>query len=68
MGAVVVEIVTTGAMASPAPTDHVNDLDADNVPSETDAVTAWLPAAVGVPAMRPLDVLSETPVGSPVAE
>jgi len=60
-------MVTTGAVVSGAIV-QTNVRDADSVPSDTVAVTEYEPAAVGMPAIAPVDTVSDNPGGRPVAE
>src|SRR5688572_11780845 len=57
-----------GTVVSPAATFQLNVCEAVSTPSETVAVTEWLPDAVGEPDMKPVDALSVSPGGRPVAE
>lgn len=46
---------------------HMNDWEAVNTPSDTFAVTAYVPAVLGVPLIRPVLALTVKPGGRPVA-
>jgi hypothetical protein len=60
-------IVTAGAVLSDAAIVHVNAREAEPPVAVTVAVVAYVPAVVGVPAMRPVDAATATPGGRPVA-
>ena len=63
---VAMEIV--GAVVSPAATVHVNVCEAVSTPSDTVAVTEYVPLVVGVPEMNPVVAPRLSPGGRPVAE